>query len=184
MSTRAHASETGKEVIPTRRLYPHFPPARTRQGGDFDFDLDFDFDSIQSCGLQTIKTPWSGIFRSSIMYNRHLRLSYLLRLLRNCLHELHDLALAVADDYSNNLSAYNPFCPKSCKASPTATREYSPARPLLQSTVTGRWKAVSFCLNLRSASLEPVAPSTTLPAFEGPKYSKILLSWSGVGAPS
>lgn len=47
------------------------------------------------------------------MYNRHLRLSYLLRLLRNCLHELHDLALAVADDCFQSVSLLSPFAPQS-----------------------------------------------------------------------
>lgn len=59
-----------------------------------------------------------------------------------------------------------------------------PALPLFQSTVTGLWNRLSFCLNFRKASVVPVASAMILPAFEGPRYSRMLVSWSAVGAPS
>ena len=51
-----------------------------------------------------------------------------------------------------------------------------PALPLFQSTVTGLWNALSFALNLLNASLLLLAPETTDPAFDGPRYSKIVLN--------
>lgn len=64
------------------------------------------------------------------------------------------------------------------------SKMYVPALPLFQSTVTGRWKDASLCLNFLNASLVPVASLITLPACPGPRYSKMLLNWSLVGAPS
>lgn len=51
-----------------------------------------------------------------------------------------------------------------------------PALPLFQSTTIGLWKAFSLSLNFLNASLTSLAPLTTVPAFAGPKYSRMLLS--------
>lgn len=59
-----------------------------------------------------------------------------------------------------------------------------PARAFIQSTVTGALKEFSLALNFFSASVVPVASEITLPACAGPRYSRMLLNWSVVGAVS
>lgn len=56
-----------------------------------------------------------------------------------------------------------------------------PALAFIQSTVTGALNESWFALNFLSASVVPVASATTLLAWAGPRYSRMLVSWSAVG---
>ena len=99
---------------------------------------------------------------TNCLYLRAVHLN-LIRLLWQCLDQLHDLAFVVTGHCG---------CEDQQKASfhillPCGGR--SPARPLFQSTTTGLWKTFSLALNFLNASLLPVASLTTLPAFEGPR---------------
>lgn len=51
-----------------------------------------------------------------------------------------------------------------------------PALAFIQSTVTGALNKLSFALNFLSASLVPVASVITLPAWAGPRYSRMLVN--------
>jgi hypothetical protein len=62
--------------------------------------------------------------------------------------------------------------------------ENIPALAFIQSTVTGALNKLSFALNFLSASVVPVASAITLPAWAGPRYSRMLVNWSAVGAVS
>jgi len=51
-----------------------------------------------------------------------------------------------------------------------------PALAFIQSTVTGALNKLSFALNFLSASVVPVASAITLPAWAGPRYSRMLVN--------
>jgi hypothetical protein len=90
------------------------------------------------------------------------------------------ISLSLSPTTAINVSSMYPLPP----LSHTTNGINIPALAFIQSTVTGALNKLSFALNLLRASVVLVASAMTLPAWAGPRYSRMLVNWSAVGVDS